>query len=143
MARNRFPVNVASINQINPIGVPLVFPPPPVITGTWRQLRHEDLIRRDGRDALFRPLSNFGPYNCVLAFKRLRGKTGDTPLRHKIRVGYISPIALERVGFTGDIVAGDTIEVASRIWYVDHAHLQEVGGVPMRWVLDLMQTSGK
>lgn len=143
MARNRFPVNTSSVNQLSPIGVALVFPPPPVIAATWRQIKHEDLIRRDGRDALFNPLSGLGPFNCILAWKRLRGKTGDTPLRHKIRFGYVSPINLARGGFNGDIVSGDTIEVGSRIWHVEHAHLQEVAGVPVRWVLELLQTSGK
>lgn len=143
MARNQFPVNTSAVNALTLIGISPDFPPPPVVTATWRQLRHEDLIARDGSAALLRPLSNAGPFNCVLAWKRLSGKTGDTPLRHKIRTGYVSPIALERAGFTGDIVSGDTIEVSSRIWHVEHAHLQEIGGVPMRWVLNLLQTSGK
>lgn len=138
--RNVIPVNTGAVNSLNQNGVAFVFPPPPVVTAGWRALRHEDMIARDGVPVTLRTLETNNSYNCILSFKRLKVVTGATPARHRLRTGYVSPVALARQLFTGTIRAGDVISTQTSNWHIEEAHLQEVAGEAVRWVLELYES---
>lgn len=117
-----------------------IFCPPTVSGFGWRALRHEDLIRRDGQPATLRVLDDERAFVCIMAEKRLRNKEGSTPLRYQQKMGYVSPVALARVGFLGKIRAGDTITTEEAIWHIDEAFLQKVAGEDVRWVLKISES---
>ena len=97
---NVFAVNTSAVNSPNQNGVPFVYAPPPVITAGWRALRHEEMIRRAGVAATLKTLDGNGSYACTISLKRLKGQTGVTPLRHRLRTGYVSPVSLARASYT-------------------------------------------
>lgn len=137
MGRNIFSVNTSSVNAINQIGVPVVYPVAAVVSAGWRALRHEEMIQRAKVTGSIKILATGMSFTVPVAIKRLKVVTGSTPLRHKVRVGYVSPVALARVGFTGTLRTGDTIRTGREIYHIEEAHLQEESGESLRWVLDL------
>lgn len=141
MGRNRFPINAAAVNSLNPNGVAFVFPATPIVSYSKRALDHEAMIALEGQTANLRTLSPIGSFFCVLAEKNLRFQDGATPLSHQKKKGYISWVALARAGFTRDIRRGDVVSTADNVWHVDEAFLQKAGGVALRWVL-IMSESG-
>lgn len=140
MGRNAFAVNTSAVNSINQNGVPPVYATTPPITAGWRALRHEAMIAKAGSAANLKTLDGNGFYGCSLALKGLKGEAGSTPIRHRLRSGYVSPVALARSGFTGQIKTGDVLVTAKQYWHVNHAHLQEESGENLRWVLELEES---
>lgn len=140
MGRNTFPINAAAINALNQNGVVFAFPSAPIDEYNLRALKHEALIARDGQSASLKTMEPTRTFSCVMAEKKLRSVDGATPLSYQRKIGYVSTVALSRVGFLGKIRRGDTVSTADVVWHVEEAFIQKVAGVPVRWVLTVSES---